>query len=317
MKSIKKPFKGSLSLILALAFVCLALTGCNKKGALNEGECKCSISLVDIPKELSMMEQNIQENFAINVTLKNLSNEKQYDIVLTADNEFKKEISLHPGVYQVYSVYASQSGNTGIRMASKEDSVTLTPEGLGAVHVYVENKEEFTSHWMSVQPMPEILLADKFDATVQINRKIINLRTDSAALISELNLNYTEPVAPYGKIELTDTNMGITVTLQNTTNTTTDYRSCQVAALYVSKNNVVFPQGVTLGMAPEAVCHSEKGLYGQPDSFTGSLLYGMDFDDTIAIYNDPVSGDKLTINLGVGDTAIRSLRYELALFEER
>ncbi len=308
--------KRLIILLFTMIALSATLTGCNKKGELNEGECKCSISFVDIPKELTMLEENLQENLAINVTLKNISNEKVYDIVLTQDNEFKKEISLHPGVYQVYSVYASQSGITGIRMTAKEDSVTLSPESLGAVHVYVENAEEFTSHWMNVQPMPEMLLAEKFDATVQINRNIINLRTDSTALIDQLNLTYTEQVAPYDKIQLTNTDKGITVTLQNQTNTTANYRECQVVEIYATKNQIVFPQGVTLGMAPETVCNSENGLYGEPDAFTGSLLYGMDFDDTCAIYNDPVSGDKITINLGIGDTAIRSIRYELALFEE-
>lgn len=316
MEFIKKTPKRLIPVLLAILALSLTLTGCSKKGELDEGDCKCSVSFVDIPKELTMLEDNLQENFAINVTLKNISNEKLYDIVLTEDNNYKKEISLHPGVYQVYSVYASQSANTGLVVTTKEDSVTLSPDTFGAIHVYVENEEDFTEHWMSVQPMPEMILAEKFDGIVQVNRRIINLRTDSATLISELDLSYTEQVAPYDKIELSDPNMGITLTLQNQTDTTTDFRNCQVIGIYVYKNNVVFPQGVTLGMAPENICNSKNGLYGEPDSFTGNLLYGMDFDDTSAIYNDPESGDKLTINLGAGNNAIRSIRYELAQFEE-
>lgn len=315
MQFINKRFKCLLP-VLMTALALTALTGCSKTGKLDEGECKCSISFVEIPKELTMLEDNLQENFAVNVTLKNIANEKYYKITLTEDNSFKQEISLHPGVYQVYSVNATNANNIGLTLAAKEDSVTLSPDTFGSVRVYVENTEDFTEHWMSVQPMPEMILAEKFDAMIQLNRKVLNLRTDSAALISELNLTHEGQVAPYGKIEVSDTDKGVTLTLQNQTNSPADWRSCTVVGIYVYKNNVVFPQGVTLGMAPENVCNSKDGLYGEPDSLTGSLLYGMGFDDTSAIYNDPESGDKLTINLGSGNSSIRSIRYELAQFEE-
>lgn len=303
-----------LTLFTVLALV--GLTGCSEEGKLDEGNCKCSISFVEIPKELTMLEDNLQENFAVNVTLKNIANEKRYHITLTEKNSFKQEISLHPGVYQVYSVYANNASNIGLSLAAEEDSVTLSEDTYGSVRVYVENTEDFTEHWMSVQPMPEMVLAEQFDGLIQINRKVLNLRTDSAALISELNLSHEGQVAPYGKIDVSDTDKGVTLTLQNQTESPMDWRNCTVVGLYVYKNNIVFPQGVTLGMAPEKVCNNETGLYGEPDSFTGSLLYGMGFDDTSVIYHDPKSGDKMTVNLGAQDSSIRSIRYELAQFEE-
>lgn len=312
MKKILKCMLPILLSVLALS----TLTGCSKEGKLDEGECKCVVSFVDIPKELNMLEENLQENFAVSVTLKNISNEKLYRIVLNEDNEFKKEISLNPGVYQVYGVHASNSNNIGLTLVADKESVTLAADMPVAIRVEVEDTEAFTQHWMSVQPMPEMILAEKFDGIIQLNRKVFNLRTDSSAIISELNLSREGQVAAYDKIEVSDTDMGITLTLQNQTDTPVDWRSCTVVGIHVYKNNVVFPQGVTLGMAPQAVCNAEDGHYGEPDSFTGSLLYGMGFDDTSAIYHDPKSGDKLTINLGSGDSSIRSIRYELALFEE-
>ena len=312
MKKLLKHLLPVLVTVLALG----TLTGCSKEGKLDEGECKCVVSFVDIPKELSMLEENLQENFAVSVTLKNISNEKLYRIVLNEDNDFKKEVSLNPGVYQVYGVNASNSNNIGLTLVADKESVTLAADMPVAIRVEVEDTEAFTQHWMSVQPMPEMILAEKFDGIIQLNRKVFNLHTDSSAIISELNLSHEGQVAAYDKIEVSDADMGITLTLQNQTDTPVDWRSCTVAGIYVYKNNVVFPQGVTLGMAPQAVCNAEEGHYGKPDSFTGSLLYGMGFDDTSAIYHDPESGDKLTINLGSGDSSIRSIRYELALFEK-
>ena len=90
--------KRLLCLAFGIFFV-LALAGCTKTGRLNEGNCKCNISFVDIPKELSLLEENIQNNFAIRLTLKNISNEKLYHITLNEDNDFLMEISLHPGIF--------------------------------------------------------------------------------------------------------------------------------------------------------------------------------------------------------------------------
>lgn len=312
MKRISKRLLLALVTTLAL----LAFSGCSKNGALDEGDCKCTVTFVDIPKELSMLEKNLQEQFAINVILKNIANEKIYEIPLTEDNSFEKEISLHPGVYQVYGVHVSNSGNIGLTLTTDVESVTLSAETPSMIQVSVEDSEAFTKHWMSVQPMPEMILAEKFDGLVQINRKVLNLRTDSAAIISELNLSHEGQVAAYDKIDVTDADMGITLTLQNQTDSPADWNNCTVVGLYAYKNNAVFAQGVTLGMAPKAVCNAGDGLYGEPDAFTGSLLYGLGFDDTGAIYNDSESGDKLTINLGANDSSIRSIRYELALFEE-
>lgn len=305
-----------LFLLFSAFCMLLCMTGCSKEGRLDEGDSICSITFEDVPKELSMLENNLQENFFIKVTLKNISNDRLYNIILNEANTYQKEISLHEGVYQVYGVYANNASNIGILLDAREESVTLSPDTFASVHVYVKNKEDFTAHWMSVQPMPEMILASPFDGLIQLNRKILNLRTDSIALINELDLSYDDKVAPYEKIELTDSNKGITLTLQNQTDSAADWKNCKVVGLYAYKNNVVFPQGVTLGMAPEKVCHKETGLYGEPNAFTGSLLYGMGFDDTSVIYNDPVSGDKITVNLGAQGSYIRGIRYELALFEE-
>lgn len=317
MHAEKKKFQRILPALLSVLAMALMLTGCGKTGKLDEGNCKCSIFFIDIPKELSMLEENLQENFAINVTLKNIVNEKLYHVTLEQGNDFKQEISLNPGVYQVYSVYASQASNTGVSLAADAESVELSEDGFATLHVYVDNAEEFTQHWMSVQPMPEMLLADKFDGLIQINRQVIDLRADNAAqLISQLDISHDSQVLSYQKVTLTDSKMGVTVTLQNQSSEAANWQDCKLVEIYVSKNNVVFPQGVTLGMAPKTVCSGSDGLYGEPDAFTGSLLYGWGFDDTYAVYQDPESGDKLTIDLGAGDSSIRSIRYELALFED-
>ncbi|MDE6014780.1 MAG: hypothetical protein K2H41_03610 [Acetatifactor sp.] len=316
MQTFKQLRKRLLPLLLGGLFLTLALAGCGKTGKLDEGDCKCTISFVDIPRELSMLEDNVKKNFSIQLTLKNITNEKQYHITLDQDNSFKKEISLHPGVYSIYTLYASQSSNTGISMAADVQSVELSADKPSEIHVFVDNAEEFTQHWMSVQPMPEMILADKFDGHIQINRQIVDLRADNASeLISQLDVTYENQVPAYGKIEVSDGQMGVRLTLQNQSDSPADWHSCKLIGIYVFKNNVVFPQGVTLGMSPETVCHNTEGLYGEPDKFSRSLLYGWGFDDTYAIYKDEKTGDKITVNLGSGNSSIQSIQYDLAQFD--
>lgn len=302
---------------LALCLLCaLMLAGCGKTGKLNEGNCKLSIAFVDIPKELSMLEENVQGNLEIRLTLKNISSEKLYHIKLDPKNSYATEVSLHPGVYQVYTLSNSQYSNTGLKLSADLENVELKEDSPARLHIYVDNAEEFTKHWMSVQPMPEMLLAEKFDGLIQVNRQIYDLHSESSSgLISQFDLEYDNQVRPYQKVELKDSDKGVTLILQNQTSEPLDWHSCKVVGIDVSKNNVVFPQGVTLGMAPAAVCHEADGLYGAPDALSGSLLLGWSFDRTYAVYNDPKSGDKLTIDLGVDNSQIRGIRYELALFD--
>lgn len=296
----------------------LALAGCGKTGRLDEGNCKLHVAFVDIPRELSLHDENVQEQFTIRLTLKNISNDKLYRIQLDAAHDFAKDVSLHPGIYQVYTLSADQATNLGISIAADAESIKLTEENPESLRIYVDNAAEFTRHWMNVQPLPEMLLADKFDGLIQINRQIFDLHgNDSAALLSQLNVSYDKdkPVDAYQKIEVTDTDAGITLILQNQTDDALAWNACRVVGIYVTKNQVVFPQGVTLGMSPAAVCHADTGLFGEPDALTGSLLYGFGFDETAAVYNDPVTGDRITVTINADGTGVRSIRYELAQFE--
>lgn len=313
---IKKLPKHLLPALLFALVIPLALSGCTKTGKLDEGECKCNVSFTNIPQELTMLEDNLQENFAVNVTLKNRNTNTIYKITLSEDNSFKEQISLKPGEYHVESVETSQAFNTGFTLAAMEESVTLAPDTLCSINIYVEDKGELTEHWMSIQPMPEITLAEKFDGLIQFNRQIIDLRTDSATLLSQLNIAYDGKISPKDKKKVSDDDLGITVVVQNQTDSKTTIENCQIVELYVYKNNVVFPQGVTLGMSPQDICNSETGIYGTPDSFTGSLLYGLDFDSTSAVYKESETGDKLTITLDPNGSAIQGIRYELNSLEE-
>ncbi len=317
METMKKHPRRIRVLFFLLTLTFTILTGCSNRGRLDEGNCECVITLVDLPKEFTMLEDNIRNNFEVKVILKNITTEKLYHITLTEKEDFTETVRLHPGSYQVYGAASSQASNAGLTLKTDVDSVVLREDTPAAVQIRIADTQAFTAHWMSVQPMPEMLLADKFSGLVQINRQIFDLRAeDSTALYDTLGLTYDKEVRAYEKIEVSNTDMGITLTLQNKKDTPVNWKDCSVIAINVTKNNAVFPQGVTLGMAPSAVCHEDDGSYGAPDKLTGSVLLGWHLDNTYAVYHDPGTGDKLTIDLGVNNEQVKGIRYELAVFEE-
>ena len=183
--------------------------------------------------------------------------------------------------------------------------MTLSPETPSTISIRVDNPEEFTEHWMSIQPMPEMLLADTFCGQVQIDRRIVAIEE----ILPYLNLTYTKQVTVGEKLTLTDEPRGVTVYLQNRGTETTDWKSCTVYGIHVTKNNVVFPKGVTLGMSAQKVCHTKDGLFGEPDSLTGTLLFGWGMGEVNAIYKDPVSGDRIQLDLGSDGSSIQSITY--------
>ncbi len=309
--NILKYKKKLVFLLVSCIFSALCLTGCGKEGKLNEGDCKCNIMFSDIPKEFQMLEQSLLERFEIEVTLQNPVTETEYDITLNQDNDFFVQASLNPGTYQVKYVSNNMPNYNGISVTANVESVELSSDITSEVSIILENAEEFSQHWMAIQPTPEILLADKFSRQIQINRKVI----DIADIVPELTLSYDEQVPPYEKISVTDEDYGITVFLLNSSDRAADFSSCEVIGIQVSKNTVVFPEGVTLGMSADKVLHKTEGLYGAPDAFTGTALFGWGYDKVQAIYNDPATGDKLTVTLVPDSSYCMNISYEFACFE--
>lgn len=305
-----KKTRSYLFLLLALL---LCLAGCEKKGKLNEGDCPGVVTFAGLPKEFSLLDENLQKEYGIKVTLTNLTTERTYDVTLNQDNDFKQPLSLHPGKYSV-KVYSTMENLVHLPVKVAQDSEIVTfDRGLEAsVVILPENVEEFTRHWMETHPEAEILSADKFSSLVQINRKVMPIKD----VITELDLSDMDKTLEASqKATLSDQEHGISITLQNQASTPQPLSKCEVISLSVTKNTVVFPDGVTLGSSPDRVCHRVTGLYGEPTRIEGMFLYGWDLDETKAVYLDPISGDKITITIAGDGSSIRQITYDLKVFE--
>jgi hypothetical protein len=285
----------------------LCLAACGKQGKLDEGDCAGVVTFSNIPKEFSLLDENLQKEYAIHVTLKNLTTEKEYSIHLNQKNDFKKTVSLHPGKYSV-RVSASLDSLVHLQVKATEEIVTFDRGVEANVIVIPENAEEFSNYWMQTHPQAEILTADKFSRLIQVNRKIMTIKD----IVTELDLSDMDKVLEGAqKTTLTDNERGVSITLLNTMSTPQPLSKCEVVSLSVTKNTVVFPDGVTLGLAPDKVCHKQTGLYGEPTRFEGMYLFGWGLDETKAIYWDPISNDQITIEFSPSGDSITRITYEI------
>lgn len=297
-------------LFLLIPFI-LTLTACGNRGKLNEGDCPGVVVFSNVPKEFHLLDENLQREFYVAVDLTNLTTEKEYQIILNQENGFKQTVSMHPGTYKV-STYSSLTYLINLPVKASSEIITFERGRETALTVTAEDAEAFAQYWMETHPEAEILSADKYSGLIQVNRKVIPIKD----VVTELDLSdMDKTLQAYQKTTLTDNERGISVILQNQTSSEQPLSNCKVLSLTVSKNTVVFPDGVTLGVSPAKVCHRETGLYGEPTRFEGFFLYGWDLDDTQAVYQDPISGNRITLSLDADGKLIRRITYELEAFE--
>lgn len=265
-----------------------------------------------------MIEENLLSQFAINCILTNITTEKYYYITLNKENNYTAEVSLNPRTYEIDS-NVDMAQNTGITVKASAKNITLSKKEKKKISFTIKNPKKLSEIVNSVQPLPDILSADKFSQQIQLDGKVISIKD----IVPYLNLIYEDggkvgndcTIEAYEKINLKDKKRGITITLQNKTDNELSYNKCDIIAIKLSKNRAVFPGGVTIGMSPSSVCHKSDGIYGKPDKFNGSLLYGWGYANTKAIYLNSNSGDRLTIEMGPDGSYVNSIKYEIGLFE--
>lgn len=295
--------------ILFVLVLLLLLPSCGKRGSLKEGKCVGYVSFKKFPKVISVMDDSVQEHFAVTVTLKNPANGKLYEVVLNRKNEYEKKLRLKPGTYTVVSVTSKEAEDLGLEVAASSDEVVFDPDDEVELYVVFPNLETFSQQWIDSRPLGEIELADKFSRQIQINRKIISV-TD---ILSEINCDdLSDTIKPGDEKIVTDEEKGVSVRLKNESSDELPLSSCKIKGIIVTKNTVIFPDNVTTDSLPSEVCHLKKGVYGEPSFFQGTALYGWGLNQTKAVYADGSNGDQIVICLSADGTLIQSIEYNLS-----
>lgn len=295
-------------LLLALA---LALTGCGN-GSLMEGRCRAVVEFVEIPEEFESLPEWILEKIEIKVRLQNIATQKDYVISLDRDNHFRQRLRLNPGIYKVDYCYLSPGKLAGgMEVEALQQQLELSRENTAALEIRIAGPESFRTWVEGMEAAPEIESAELFSRKVQLDGRVIDLER----IADYVSFKYDDLVKGYEKITLYNSDYGIRLSLQNQTRTEQPWTSCAVTGVEFTENNVIFGKGVQIGMPVEEVCREETGRYGLPHKMTGTVLIGIGYDQTRAVYVDEASGDKATLSVAPSGNYICGIVYEFARYE--
>lgn len=302
---------------IILVLPCLLLTACGSREQQREGDCVLEVSMEALPEAWNLLDDNIKEQFYIQVTVQNITSEKRSRIVLKSDNQFRETSYLRPGIYKVESCYASPGLLVDLKLETDTGQVELTRENTAVVRVLPVDSAAFEEQVRSVQASVEILELGRFSRTVQLMGDMADLENilQSMEFTPEESI-YDDSVRAYDTLVVRNNEAGVAVTLQNQSAEPRHWKDCQVTGVVFSKNNVVLGGGVRLGMSVKGVCHKLEGLYGTPDAFTGTVLWGTGYGRTSAVYKDPVSGDRITLEYTPENDYLMKIEYQFARFED-
>ncbi len=297
-------------LLVSIILIVLTLGGCGDKAL--EGNCECVVRLTEIPKELSMLEDSLEEKIYINVYLKNIYTEEDMSIRLTAESGFKQELHLKPGTYKVTSCSAGPSNLLPMEVEAGQESFQLTANNEAMIEVAVTNMTELQDYIWHTDASREVLEADAFSHMVQFEGQLIDLKniTDYVTFQSDEQIRPGKQLTIRGKED-----KGVSITVMNEGTETTSWQNCKLLGVTFHKNNIVWGQGASIGMDVTKAVHAESGLYGKPDSMAGSIMARMDQENTRASWIDETSGDKLTLTITASGDYVLAITYEFAVFE--
>lgn len=296
-------------LLLAAAALALGLTGCGKDALA--GECKCRVSLQNVPKELEMLEDNLLEQFQIVVSLENIYSEKSVKAELSAENDFCEELKLQPGTYVLEYCYAGPDSLVPLEVEANIEKLELTKDNPVQIGVTITNREEFADWAWENAVSREVLATGAFSHKVQFEGQLIDVTkiTDYVEFVSD------KQVRGYEKATLSNTEKGVTIVVLNENEAAADWQDCKLVKVTFGKNNIIWGQGAFVGMEVKEAVHVKEGLYGEPYDMSGTVLAGLDYAATYVSYLDEKSGDKLTLKLRPDGEYISEISYELEVFE--
>ena len=300
--------------LLALLVVLPFFSGCSR-GNLREGGSKCTVYLDAIPDEYYALNESIRNELQITVTLHSVVNDKNHRIVLTEDNGFQQDIRLNPGPYDVTWCYANNPNITLMEVQPQVERITLDRKTPASLPVSIKNKDVFIQTIHNLTPSDAITSAELYTRQVQYDGQMTDFSTLRSALtFSPSNNSKRLKPSETAFIPATGT-AGVSLVVQNQTSTSIPVQEATFVGLRFTKNNIVLPKGITLGMDIAEICHAKTGLLGTPDYCKGTPMLGIGYDSSTAVYVDYETGDRISFEVGSNAPYITAITYEFEKYE--
>lgn len=305
----------ALRITIFVVFCLLLSSGCTDQEVQKKWQASCTAFVADLPEEFAQLPAALREELEFHVTLSCPAADERYTITLSERNGFQERLFLRPGSYQVGEVYVKNQDLVMLRAVTKTDTIELSKNINAELPVLVKEPQTFIDWVHSNTPQDAILSAAPFSRTIQYAGQILGLnmiRQKIKFLIPDDRLlsrgeRYFAPAE--------DEKAGVSLILQNKTDASIHANKADCIGVRFFKNNVVFPRGVTLGMAISDIVHTEKGAWGTPTYALGTPLIGMGYAETTLVYLDTESGDRISLELDPSDTLIRGITYEFAQYQ--
>ncbi|MFY9175691.1 MAG: hypothetical protein WAO24_10230 [Peptococcia bacterium] len=300
--------------LLLLTTLVVLLLGCSKDGSEHSFGASCKVYLKDLPLEYELLSKDIRNNIEISTVLRNVSTGKKFSFKLTEKNNFQQTLDLIPGTYDVHSVFISNPALAIFNVDTKLSSVKIVKNSQLELPLFITNHSDFIKTMENNKPTDEILGEEIFSRKVQFNGQIIELNSIKKMLKFKATVDKQLAAAETAYIPSTS-HEGVALVVQNQTNHHLSINDATFIGVHFSKNNVVLPKGITLGMNISTISHSQKGILGTPDYFLGTPLIGTGFNDTTLVYLDKNSGDRISFHVNPNDLHVSSITYEFEKYE--
>lgn len=288
------------------------LMGCtNYHGKLDEGNISCKIALENIPDVLLQLEEQSVEDINIQVTVNNPVTRKYYEFELNEENDFTQEATLNPGTYEMPTYFYVTPSYYAIEVSTNQEALEVGPDKANYVSVYIKNEDGLAQQLQDRNASKEIIAADYFSRKVQWHGQII----DMTQIKDYIHFDYEDMIGAYQEAYIGNAQEKVSLVVLNETGQPACWQDCTLKGVEFFGSSVVLAGGVTIGMPYKAVLHSQTGAYGTPEAMTGSILLGTGMEALNAYYNDPVSGDKITVMSDVDGEYVKNVRYDFAVFE--
>lgn len=305
--------KAKIMILTACGISLFLLSACSKSSRDASWGASCSVYLEHLPEGYDLLSRDIREHIKISVSLRNTASNKNYRTTLSEKNKYRQDIDMVPGTYEVYAHMSDQAlamfdVNAGV------PSIEITKASQTPLPVSVSNPEEYAATANENLPSEEILSADTYSRKVQFSGSVIDL--NQVPQLMQFKTEDSKRLSPAETAYIpSSSNNGVSMIVQNQTGASISASEAAFVGVRFTKNNVVFPKGVRIGMSVSEAAHAKHGILGTPGYCLGTPMLGTGYDNTTLVYPDPVSGDRLSLSIGPEDSFIRSISYEFEKFE--
>lgn len=297
----------------AAAMLLALLVGCGK-GEEAQWGATCQVYLEGLPQEYQQLPQAVREDAQITLRLRSLTTDDSYSIHLEAEDGYRREVALMPGSYEVSGVYLSQRQLALFQVEADRTTIQAVKDQQTQLPIRVIDPETTVQALGHRQPGEEILALAPFSRRVQYQGRVVDLEQIGQVVAFQPWGDELLAAAQVKYVPAVD-DVGVALVIQNQQGHSAPAKEAQVIGVRFTRNEVVLPGGLGLGLSLAEIAHVQRGILGTPSYCLGSPMLGTGLDDATLVYLDPETGDRLSLEFRAGQSYLSTITYEFQQYK--